>query len=401
MKIDRDFKGVFLNETKNKYYYLTKVKLSDGTRKSIRSKAIYDSKIACYYALLKVKDNPNLHFDSIKTNTPLAIDDNLIVKKYENRTDVTLNKTKQVKAFKVFENYYESLKKRLKPTTLAARKTYLKIYFYQYFDEETTINELCRDSVLQQYKKVILNLELSDEAKNIILMIYREIIERAFYMTLVSQNELGLVKLNLEKIRTFNNNYISKREKKFFTIEEFEKLIKIVEKENDISFSMLLKVFFYSGLRVGELLGLKGKSLIDDENCIIKIESQINILGQESTLKTKNSYRQIYMKKDIYKELKDYIFINKIKESDYIFNISRSYIREKIAKYCDLANLERLNIHGFRHSCACFWFQKFIENNLTINFRFIADQLGDNINTVQDIYLHSYGKEKQKIIDLI
>lgn len=401
MKIDRDFKGVFLNETKNKYYYLTKVKLSDGARKSIRSKAIYDSKIACYYALLKVKDNPNLHFDSIKTNTPLAIDDNLIVKKYENRTDVTLNKTKQVKAFKVFENYYESLKKRLKPTTLAARKTYLKIYFYQYFDEETTINELCRDSVLQQYKKVILNLELSDEAKNIILMIYREIIERAFYMTLVSQNELGLVKLNLEKIRTFNNNYISKREKKFFTIEEFEKLIKIVEKENDISFSMLLKVFFYSGLRVGELLGLKGKSLIDDENCIIKIESQINILGQESTLKTKNSYRQIYMKKDIYKELKDYIFINKIKESDYIFNISRSYIREKIAKYCDLANLERLNIHGFRHSCACFWFQKFIENNLTINFRFIADQLGDNINTVQDIYLHSYGKEKQKIIDLI
>ena len=401
MKIDRDFKGVFLNETKNKYYYMTKLKQPDGSRKTIRSKAIYDSKIACYYALLKIKDNPDLHFDSNKTNTPLATDDNLIVRKFENRTDVVVNKNRQVKAFKVFDNYFESLKKNLKTTTLKAKSTYLKLYFYQYFDENTTINDLCRDSVLQQYKKVILELDLSDAAKNNILRIYREIIERAFYMNLISQNELGLVKLNLEKIKSYDDNFLTKREKKFYTQEEFERLINFVEGEKDISFSMLLKVLFYGGLRVGELLGLKGKALIDDENCIIKIESQINLFNQESTLKTKNSYRQIYIKKEIYKELKDYCFLNSIKGNDYIFNVSRTYIRKKTIKYCDLAKLERLNIHGFRHSCACFWFQKFIENNLTINFRFIADQLGDNINTVQDIYLHSYGKEKQKIIDLI
>jgi len=57
----------------------------------------------------------------------------------------------------------------------------------------------------------------------------------------------------------FKDPSSSKKEKLFFTYEEFEKYISVVD---DLMFRTIYKVFYYCGLRKGELKGLPWEDII-------------------------------------------------------------------------------------------------------------------------------------------
>lgn len=126
-------------------------------------------------------------------------------------------------------------------------------------------------------------------------------------------------------------------------------------------------MFFYSGLRIGELLGIKQKNIYIDENNLSN--SYIDVTStyyngeiREHT-KTEESNRRIYLDEftikafSIYKEYEEKC--GQYNSNNYLFSskkskcgiLSDSAIRDIIKKYLKLANIDKhITPHTFRHS---------------------------------------------------
>ena len=66
-----------------------------------------------------------------------------------------------------------------------------------------------------------------------------------------------------------------------------------------------------------------------------------------------------------------------------------------------MIDLDYLNPHGFRHSCCSMLFETYKKHNIAIDFKQVADYLGDKVDTILDVYYHLYGDENTRIIDLL
>ena len=107
----------------------------------------------------------------------------------------------------------------------------------------------------------------------------------------------------------------------------------------------------------------------------------------------------MYLPKQVCDLLKDYTKDKLIDER--IFNMPYVCINDRLKKYSSKNNFPHLNPHGYRHSCCSFFFQKYKEHNIAIDFKQVADHLGDKVDTILNVYYHVYGSEKTKIIDLL
>jgi integrase len=101
--------------------------------------------------------------------------------------------------------------------------------------------------------------------------------------------------------------------------------------------SIVLKFFFFTAIRKGELLSLK-REKIDLTNC------SVLVWGQKD-----KTERTVYFPDSFIKELTDYF--NSEKEENNAFNISLTelnYLAKKVGKYLN----KNLYPHSFRHSGA-------------------------------------------------
>ena len=115
-----------------------------------------------------------------------------------------------------------------------------------------------------------------------------------------------------------------------------------------------------TGLRRGELLGLKWSD-IDLVGGINYVRRQIlrqNGKSIEATLKTKNSYRSIAIGADAIKVLKgmeqkdEYVF-----PSPFGGPMSPDSVLHMLQRVLKRAGLERIRFHDLRHTCATFFTQ--------------------------------------------
>lgn len=88
------------------------------------------------------------------------------------------------------------------------------------------------------------------------------------------------------------------------------------------------------------------------------------------------------------------------KESWFIFGNTIPYKESTIQKYknkyCDLANLRRIRIHDFRHSCA----SMLINQGASISL--VSKYLGHSKTSITlDIYTHFYKNELETITERI
>ena len=240
-------------------------------------------------------------------------------------------------------------------------------------------------------------MPISISWKNRILSVYRSLVERAFYLGIVTQQEYGLVKINLEPLKEVNAKKQDLEEDNFYTVEEYNKFRSVIDDEQ---YLLAFDVLFYGGFRIGELLAITVGD-VDFETSSIEINKQKNKKGFFSEVKNKNGYRKTLIKKDVFERLKKYILDNKLTSNRAVFNFSRTSLRRKNVEYQQKAGLKHIRIHGFRHSCCSYLLQVFINNNLPINFKYIADHLGDSIDVVQKVYMHLYQNESTKMLDLI
>lgn len=313
----------------------------------------YDEKAKCYYidAKIKKRDGTYHHFTHKENDNPL-----FKKKKYvqsieyeimENKKREVEYKTAGLKGETLKDLYYKFIE--TKENELASNT--LKVY-NGIFDKDFPLAFNIKNSVLTEltpakcsiYRKKIAQQDICSKRKNVKLYTLEEIITFARKLKLIDSETKDDCLFSIERFK----GDIKKQEEtnKYTPLKDLEKILNSTKCENDKD---MLKLLYFSGLRIGEFLGIKVKNIHFLEDVVkIDIEGQRLDDGSYTTrLKNNTSYKTIYYTGENFYTVKNYILRNKLEQEDYFMNYSRTNLRRILNSACKLANLEKNTLHGF------------------------------------------------------
>lgn len=295
------------------------------------------------------------------------------------------------------KKYLEYKSKTVKITSIRGIETHLK-----YFDIIDNIR--VDDFNLRVFEKW---KESMNERKNLGTLYKNKVYKQLKSLLRFAIKVYDFYKLEsiLNKMEGFSNPNELKKDMKYFTYDEFKKFI---IQENDIKYKTFFETLYYCGLRKNEANALTWND-IDLDKKTIKINKSValKIKGVKYQIlppKTNSSNRILPMTetlKDNLMKLKNYYekyynFNNNWFIFGGIYPISETSLRNHKNKCCDMAKLDRIRIHDFRHSCASL----LINNGASISL--VSKYLGhSNISTTLNVYTHFFKNEFEDIINLI
>lgn len=273
----------------------------------------------------------------------------------------------------IIKNYIKPLLGKYKLRTLN-RSTYVREYINVMLEKHQA------NSV--QLRHVIFNIAINDAVEN----------------EIISRNRFTKVKF--EQVKKNDN---------FLTPNELNVFLHTAPRVLDITKEVMVFLLTYSGIRHGELLGLRWSDVDFKENHIT-IQRTRDSNGTR-TPKTKNSYRRIPIDQSVINKIKrykrwcksvkfrygeridkekDYIFINERNEkcSQEVLRNAFSAIYRQLKK--DGLKIRKITPHGLRHTHATI----LIINGIPAQT--IADRLGNSVEMVYKVYTHSFEEMEQK-----
>jgi len=177
----------------------------------------------------------------------------------------------------------------------------------------------------------------------------------------------------------------------FWEHEQFLKFIKIVDNK---MYHAVFNLFYYSGLRRGELLALTVDD-VDFENNTINVDKSMDDYGRVLPPKSKSSIRVVTLPDFIMNELKDWR--ETLKEPPKQFFLT-SYAMLKVAfnKYRNMTDLPYISLHGLRHSHVSF----LIKSGVPITG--ISSRIGHrNSQVTLSVYSHQYKSADKDIAKML
>ena len=183
----------------------------------------------------------------------------------------------------------------------------------------------------------------------------------------------------------------------FWTKEEFDSFIKCVS-DKPLS-KVVFHLFFYSGMREGELLALTMNDF-DFDNNTVSITKNYARLGYEEIIqapKTPKSKRTITLPAEIMEMVKEYSsMLYDYKPTDRLFLTSKQSLTREMIRGCTASGVKRIRIHDLRHSHA----------SLLIELGFapllISERLGhENIETTLNTYSHLYPNKHGEVAEIL
>lgn len=183
----------------------------------------------------------------------------------------------------------------------------------------------------------------------------------------------------------------------FWTYEEFEKFIEAA-KEDTAAYT-IFSLFFFSGMREGELLALTLNDFDFGKNTVSICKSLAVIKGVKTVKKTKTpkSNRVIAIPEQIMSMVKEYAsHIYGYEPTQQLFQSDKTTLHRTMQKYCDISGVRKIKIHELRHSHA----SHLIE--LGISPLTISERLGhEDIKTTLNTYSHLYPNKQNEVADLL
>ena len=183
----------------------------------------------------------------------------------------------------------------------------------------------------------------------------------------------------------------------FWTKEEFDQFIPHVS-DKPMS-KVIFYLFFYSGIREGELLALTLNDFDFDKNTVSITKNYARVNNQDiiQTPKTPKSKRTITLPVEIMEMVKEYSdMLYDYKPTDRLFPTQKSYLTREMVRGCKLSGVKKIRIHDLRHSHA----------SLLIELGFapllISERLGhENVETTLNTYSHLYPNKHGEVAEIL
>lgn len=187
---------------------------------------------------------------------------------------------------------------------------------------------------------------------------------------------------------------IPEQERGYWTLEEYQKFSKAIQDKPEYYYAF--EVFFWCGLRLGELLALTK----EDVDCEAKTLKVVNSFSKEEKefgdTKSKSSKRTVHMPDALAEEMKEYMdSLYGLKPQSRIFELSKSALHREMTRGSTLAGVKRIPIHGLRHSHI-----SLLMNSITCaSVMDIAKRAGHKTPDITMIYSHRYSTKDQIIAE--
>lgn len=296
----------------------------------------------------------------------------------------------------IFEEYSKYIEMKLKYQTVRSIKSRFKTYILPYFENTKIVDITPKDYL--KWQKMIFDKDFSYSHKKTLHYTFSELYS---YLDTFYDYRDNVVK----KVGALSNYEIPK-EMNYWTIEEFNKFIKKISKEDWI-YKFFFEFLFYTGTRLGEANALTFNDVEYDLIFINKTISKeiINGKRQITTPKTKTSIRRIKIDNILVSEINELKEYYKQKYSDfnenfYIFGgkspLSPTTIKRKKDSYAKKAKIKTIRLHDFRHSHATL----LLKNNIPIEE--ISKRLGhENLSTTLNTYIHLMPLYEKRVVNTL
>ena len=312
-------------------------------------------------------------------------------------TDVTTFK-------EIYELWYEGYQHTIKESTLVVNSYVFKLLLKK-------LETLQLRKITLPYCQKIIN----DYSKEFSLSTLKKIkiygvmiLEYAVKMKVIYSNPMKDVLLPKKKVDVNSNDADL-----YYTKDELNHFLKLVDSTNDIKLSAMFRVLAYTGIRKGELQALNWDDIDFNNNTIninktLSINSEYKITVQ--TPKSKSSIRKISIDEQTKLILKRW----KAKQRELFFSVGTrvkkhqpcfteevtnsylylNFMNDKLRKICKKHKFKEIKIHGFRHTHCSLLF----ESGFTIQE--VQDRLGhSDLKTTMSIYAHVTEKQRDKMAD--
>ncbi|MGX7245683.1 tyrosine-type recombinase/integrase [Enterococcus quebecensis] len=286
---------------------------------------------------------------------------------------------------------YHHKKNTVKQSTFFNYEWLIDKYILSYFGEKRLFDLDSED--IRSYVKFLKELNLSYGTMNNVFILLKKILEEANTQNIIASNPCQNIKIPYKKCKSRKTSLTSSEQKK---LEQF------AFQEKGCSAIILA---LYSGLRIGEISGLKWSD-IDFETGIIYVNRtiyRVNSKKKEGNKtevfvgipKTDNSYRIVPLAEN----LKKYLLTKKvISMSSYVVSCKNKMteprvIRYRFKKVVKAAGIQNIRFHSLRHTFAT----RCLENGVDISS--LSKLLGHtSAKMTLDTYADSLLESRQKAI---
>ena len=344
---------VYYDKKRKTYYVSVYVEMKDGTKKRILRRGFKTQREA-----KKAENDIIFEYAQKSSNNPLM--DELTVE------------------------YYEWSKKRRKESTIYKIDTMIKNQIDPFFKGKKVQDVKNKDIV--KFHDFLLDTLAVSTAKTVhkqLSAMFNYAVKME-YININVCNEVGNIDIKEDKRIDY------------WTLEEFKLFISHVDNPKYKALFMLL---FYSGARIGELLGLTWSDVNFDKN-FIDINKRF-YRGKIDTTKTDASTRIVQIPNhtmNLLREYKlsinpkpDYYVFGKYKSPLYPTNVWTYYM-----KAIEKSKVRKIRIHDLRHSHTAYLINK------GTDIQIVSKRLGhEKISTTYDTYSHLYpNKENEAVMDM-
>lgn len=200
---------------------------------------------------------------------------------------------------------------------------------------------------VEKFRRIVQIKDYEIKYKNSVLFILRDMINYARKLNLINSEERENL---IEFVKPFKEVRINKTKKIRNKYTPYKDFLRLMDKIDDLNDKAMFRLLYFSGLRIGEFLGIQVKD-IRYKNKITYVhiyKQRLSMNGAISNrLKNLSSYKIIIYTNENSAILKDYIRRNNLKSDDFLFDTYRVKIQRKLDHYLKKAKLSHNSLHGF------------------------------------------------------